>query len=109
MVLHQPPQLDQIVGDVLSLADLGAVEVILDTNPDAPRLLAISTGNGETCWKSRTRCMMRGRGAAVDQATGISCAAEGSPSPVGETRSVGRRTKMSRSPVVKRVRPSVRR
>ncbi len=31
-------QLDQVVGDVLSLADLGAVEVILDTNPDAPRI-----------------------------------------------------------------------
>jgi probable F420-dependent oxidoreductase len=29
--------LDQVVGDVLSLAELGAVEVVLDPNPDAPR------------------------------------------------------------------------
>jgi probable F420-dependent oxidoreductase len=29
--------LDQVVGDVLALADLGAVEVILDPNPDIPR------------------------------------------------------------------------
>jgi probable F420-dependent oxidoreductase len=29
-------RLDQIVGDVLALADLGAAEVILDTNPDEP-------------------------------------------------------------------------
>ena len=29
--------LDQVVGDVAALADLGAVEVVLDPNPDTPR------------------------------------------------------------------------